>query len=312
MAACFMLSLKMIRRARLVTPVLRCWLFGAAWLAVATNARAWGDDGHRVVGELAWRYLSAEARLAVSESLTEPGYDSLAEASTWPDTFARRHPAYDAMKPFHYVNVAPNATAYRRERDCEAGCVVTALTQFVALLASSDPPLTVSERRRCIYWISHLMGDIHQPLHIAHPDGKGGTATLLRFFEAPDKRNAHWIWDIGLIERRPPPSRSATDAGAAGPPAYRVLADELALGLSAPRAAQFQRVTTPEALANEGLLLAQRAAFLKPSDHVDAAYEERSWPIVVQQLQKAGVRLAAVLNHALSPGAGARAQPATR
>jgi hypothetical protein len=298
----------MVRRARLVTPALARWLFGAAALAVAPKAHAWGDEGHRVVGEIAWRYLNPSAQAAVRESLTEPGYESLAEAATWPDTFARRDPAYDPMKPFHYVNVDATASHYRRERDCPNGCVVTALSQFIWLLQSSDPPLGVSERRRCTYWIAHLMGDIHQPLHIAHPDGKGGITTLLKFFEVPDKRNAHWIWDFGLIERRPPAPAAIAASVASDQPGYRALADELVAGLSQRQVAELQRVTSPEALANEGLLLARRSAFLKVTDHVDDAYERRSWPIVAQQLQKAGVRLAAVLNRAFD----AKAPPATR
>jgi hypothetical protein len=292
-----MLDPTMVRRA----PALSCWLFGAALLWVAPKAHAWGDDGHRVVGEIAWRYLRPDAQKAVSESLTDAGYESLAEAATWPDTFARRYPAYDPMKPFHYVNVDPTAAQYRRERDCPNGCVVTALAEFVALLESSDPPLSLSERRRCIYWIAHFMGDIHQPLHISHPDGKGGISTLVRFFEVPDKRNAHWIWDVGLIERRPPPPPATAATVASDQPTFRALADELVAGLSPREAAQLQRVTAGEAIANEGLLLARRWAFLKPSDHVDEAYEKRSWPIVVQQLKRAGLRLAAVLNRALAP-----------
>lgn len=261
-----------------------------------------------MVGEIAWRYLGPSAQAAVSESLTEPGYATLAEAATWPDTFARRDPAYDAMKPLHYVNVEATAAQYRRERDCPNGCVVTALAQFVWLLQSSDPPLGLSERRRCIYWIAHLMGDIHQPLHIAHPDGKGGNTTLLRFFELPDKRNAHWIWDSGLIERRPPAPAAIATRVASDQPGYRALADELLASLSARQVAALQRVTTAEALANEGLLVARRSAFLNVTDHVDDAYERRSWPIVAQQLRKAGVRLAAVLNDAFGP----KARPTTR
>lgn len=304
MTTCSMLDSTMVRRA----PALSCWLFGTALLWVAPQAHAWGDDGHRVVGEIAWRYLSPDARAAVSESLTDPGYDSLAEAATWPDTFARRDPAYDAMKPFHYVNVDAQAAQYRRERDCPSGCVVTALSQFVTLLESSDPPLSLGERRRCIYWISHFMGDIHQPLHIAHPDGKGGISTLLHFFDAPDKRNAHWIWDFGLIERRPRPP--ASTVAASDQPTFRVIADELLVGLTPVDVQALQRVTSPELIANEGLLLARRWAFLKPTDHVDEAYEKQSWPVVVGQLKRAGLRLAAVLNRALRPAPPS--PPATR
>ncbi|HVY27804.1 MAG TPA: S1/P1 nuclease [Polyangiaceae bacterium] len=272
-------------------------LFGAASWLVAPKAHAWGDEGHRVVGELAYRWLSPRARARVNETLTEAGYQSLAEAATWPDTYARRHPEYDAMKPFHYVNVQPTAAHYDRDRDCPNGCVVTALAQFVSLLGESSPSL--SERRRCIYWVAHFMGDIHQPLHIAHPDGKGGIATLLWFFDAKDKRNAHWIWDNGLIERRPPPSPEVKDRVASDQPAYRALADELAVEMTPARLRAFQYTTAPEAIADEGLNMARRSAYLKSTDHVDDAYEEAHWPLVKQQLQKAGARLAAVLERAL-------------
>jgi hypothetical protein len=287
------------------------YLFGSALTLVASPARAWGDDGHRAVGELAYRYLTPAARAAVDEALSEPGYQSLAEAATWPDTFARRFPEYDPMKPLHYVNVDARAPSYQRQRDCANGCVVSALDQFVALLGNGDPPLSLVERRRCIYWIAHLMGDIHQPLHVAHPDGKGGTRTLLHFFEAPDLRSAHWIWDFGLIERRParPSTPSGGDGGSEPPPSYRALADELAAGLTPAKLRAYQRTTAAEALANEGLALSKRYAYLTSSDHVDAAYEQSRWPIVAEQLQKAGARLAAVLERALvrAPSSAGRA-----
>jgi hypothetical protein len=276
-----------------------CLLVAAASALVAPHARAWGDDGHRVVGELAWRHLSPTARAAVAEALTEAGYESLAEAATWPDTYARRFPEYDPMKPFHYVNVDAKAPSYQRERDCANGCVVTAITQFIALLESKEPPRSLTERRRDIYWIAHFMGDIHQPLHVAHPDARGGTATLLGFFEVPDKRSAHWIWDFGLIERRPAPNVATSGAVASDMPPFRAIADELTAELTPARVRAFQTVTSPEAIANEGLLLSRSYAFLKSTDHVDAAYEKTRWPIVRSQLEKAGVRLAAILEHAL-------------
>jgi hypothetical protein len=297
----------MVPKPRFTAPLL-AWLLGAAAALVAPKALAWGDDGHRVVGELAFRQLTPRARAAVTEALTEPGYESLAEAATWPDTFARRFPEYDPMKPFHYVNVDAKAQRYRQERDCPSGCVVTALTQFIALLESGEPALSLSERRRAIYWIAHLMGDIHQPLHIAHPDGRGGIVTLLKFFEAPDQRNAHWIWDFGLIQRRPAPPRPTSDVVATDQPEFRALADELLATTTPAQRRAFERSTAPEQIANEGLTLARKYAFLTSKDHVDATYEASRWPVVARQLQKAGVRLATVLNRAF----GGPAAPSAR
>jgi S1/P1 Nuclease len=275
-------------------------LFGAALGLVASHSRAWGDEGHRVVGELAYRLASPDARAALDRLLTDPGYTTLADAATWPDTYARRFREYDAMKSFHYVNVDPERAAYSRARDCEHGCIVTALEQHLALLGMGEQ-LSASERRFSLYWVAHLMGDLHQPLHVAHPDGRGGNRTLLRFFDEPERKNAHWIWDNGLIERRPPPSPPVSDAVATDQPSYRALADALAAEITPDEARRYQRTVAPELLVNESLAVARRAAFLRESDRVDAAYERATWPVVARQLKRAGARLAAALERALAP-----------
>jgi hypothetical protein len=261
-------------------------------------ALGWGDEGHRAVGELAYRHLSPRARQAVDEALTEPGYTSLAEAATWPDTFARHHSEYAPMASFHYVNVDSRATSYLASRDCPNGCIVSALSQFIGLLSSSS--LSLSERRYAIYWTAHLMGDLHQPLHVAHPDGKGGNLTLVSFFDMPEQRKAHWVWDTGLLERRP--LAGAPTSGATSEDALRALVAQLDASLTASQARAFQRVTAPESIVNEVLGVSRRWSFLATGSRVDAAYEASRWPIVALQLEKAGARLAAVLNRAFDVG----------
>lgn len=278
------------------------WVYGlvsASVVAFAPSAHAWGEDGHRAIGELAYRYARAETRAVLAELLTEPGYETLADAATWPDTYARRFAEYDAMKPFHYVNVDARAARYSRARDCAVGCVVSVLEQHLALLQSDAPPLPASERRFSVYWVAHLVGDLHQPLHVAHSDARGGTRTMLKFFELEEPRSAHWIWDYGLIDRRPPPSAAARDVIATDQPSFRALADELAAELTPAKLRDYRRTLAPEAIANESLALAQRYAF--DAGPVDAAYEATRFPLVARQLQRAGVRLAAVLDRALAP-----------
>jgi S1/P1 Nuclease len=273
-------------------------LFGAALGLVASRARAWGDEGHRAIGELAYRLAATETRAALDRLLTDPSYTTLADAATWPDTHARRFREYDAMRVFHFVNVPPASAAYSRARDCEQGCIVTALEQHMALLGRGEA-LTASERRFSLYWVAHLMGDLHQPLHVAHPDGRGGNRTLLPFFDEPERKSAHWIWDSGLIERRPPPSPRVSDAVATDQPSYRALADALGASLTPAEVRRYQRTLAPELIVNEVFAVARRAAFLRESEHVDAAYERATWPVVEEQLKRAAARLAAALDRAL-------------
>lgn len=273
----------------------------ATLLLLARNARAWGDDGHRIVGELAWRRLSPAAQSAVKEALTDPGYATLAEAATWPDTYARHVPGFEAYKPFHYVNIDARAPRYQRKRDCANGCIVPMLEQLIPLLEDRNEPLSLNDRRSAIYWIAHLMGDIHQPLHVAHPDGKGGTATWLAFLDPKNRRSAHWIWDVGLIEAHAA-SASKDDA----PASYLGLADELGPGITPAKARVWLRASAPEQLVDETLVVSRRYAYLEDGGSVAARFAAQRWPIVAEQLEKAGVRLAAILERAFgAPAAGA-------
>jgi hypothetical protein len=263
--------------------LLLCWV-------APSPARAWGDDGHRVIGHIASRMLTEQARAALDECLTEPGYETLAEAATWPDTHARRFRQFDAMKPYHYVNVPARARAYDRQRDCAEGCVVTALEQFVELLAA--PELSLAERRNAVYWVAHLVGDIHQPLHVAHPDGKGGNLTRVSYLDL-GTQNLHWVWDVGLIEQ-------GLNRSSVTPRSWSALAEQLLGGLKPSAVRSFQRVTAAEALVGESLALAKRHAYATSGMVVDEQYVERTWPVVALQLQMSGVRLAAILNRALA------------
>jgi hypothetical protein len=240
----------------------------------------------------------------VQDCLTEAEFSTLADAATWADMYARRLSSYAWANPLHYVNVAPDAPRYVESRDCPSGCVVTAIRRYRALLAEPGTDLAARKRRQeALYFLAHFVGDIHQPLHVAHPDGRGGNATLVPFFG--ETKNAHWIWDEGLLVRRPKDSSAGSAAGAPGagepePPGWEELAFSLRLAIEPAQRVAWEKNLDPEHWANESLALAKQHAFLKPGQAVDTAYVAARWVIVRKQLQKAGVRLAAMLNAAFA------------
>src|SRR5262249_17194508 len=89
-------------RLRIAIPI-------AALLIVAQAAPSWagGPLGHRVVGRLAERQLTPQARAAVKE-LFEPG-ESMADASTWADGQRR---AIKGRGNWHYVDVPLDQDRY--------------------------------------------------------------------------------------------------------------------------------------------------------------------------------------------------------
>jgi hypothetical protein len=149
---------------------------------------------------------------------------------------------------------------------------------------------TLEDRRFALRFLIHCIEDMHQPCHVGDNSDKGGNLTQVRFFERGT--NMHALWDSGMIERV---SKSED----------YWLAD---LGhLDSPEARQEAMKGTVEDWATESLLAARQAYQvpetgnrIKSGQKLRDAYLEVSLPVVRQQLARAGVRLAWVLNEAFS------------
>ncbi|MGB7404759.1 MAG: S1/P1 nuclease [Pacificimonas sp.] len=164
-------------------------------LVPLSPALAWGKTGHRVSGRIADAFLTTEARTAVA-SLIET--ESLAEASTWadfmrasPDPFWQRE-----ASPYHYVTV-PDGMTYTEIGPPPEGDAVTALAKFRAQML--DTSLPTEQRALALRLVVHIVGDLHQPLHVGNGTDRGGNDVTVQFFGEP--RNLHSVWDSSLIDR---------------------------------------------------------------------------------------------------------------
>ena len=267
-------------------------------LTIPSLALSWGNEGHRAVGEIAWHYLNPSAKAGVRE-LLEPGrYYTLAETATWPDTYARGNPNYRWVEPFHYINIDRDAASVVvNGRNCRRNaCVVGGIREFARQLQDEEVPRW--KRVNALRFLSHFVGDVHQPLHVAHFDGRGGTRTFPEY-DGSDSRHIHKLWDTILIREyirtyeRPSdgwePDRSET--------LWEDFAYDLRMSITPDDAADWAGTLDPKAWANESLVIAKRELFSYddgdrlPDDYIDDAVR-----IISEQIQKAGVRLAAILN----------------
>src|SRR5512132_306726 len=53
-------------------------------------------------------------------------------------------------------------------------------------------------RRLALRFVTHLIGDIHQPLHASFAEDRGGNSVDVRFNGR--KENLHSLWDTALVE----------------------------------------------------------------------------------------------------------------
>jgi hypothetical protein len=274
----------------------------AALLLIAPAALAWGPEGHGIIADIAQRHLDPAAARAVAQLLALQGDHHLDQVSSWPDQIRKDHPE---TGPWHYVDIPLRAPEYSRRRDCPQGhCVVVKLPHYVRVLA--DRSASPRVRLEALKWVVHLVGDIHQPLHDTDHDDRGGNDVKLVYFGHPT--NLHRMWDTNILEHalhlRMGPhytfDHQATRRIAGHLDAQITPAERAAWSPAAPLAHIDAEAV---AWADAAHMLAQTTAYgALPSHrgpHWSAPYQARAWPVVRGQLQRAGVRLADVLNAAL-------------
>jgi hypothetical protein len=260
-----------------VVPYLRrlCVVLATLFLTIdlAPCAMAWGPVGHRAVGRIAERHLTPQTARAVADLLAP---EQLAYVTTWPDEI-RPEPDWAKGDPWHWVTI-PDGQTYESAPKNPGGDILEAIPRFEKILADRKAPRV--ERVQALKWLSHLVGDLHQPLHVGRGDDHGGNDAPVLWFDEPT--NLHAVWDSKVIDSK------------------QLSFSELADLLDHPTAEQLREWegTSPREWARESQSL--RAACYEMGDgRLSVRYVHDHWPTIQRRLLQAGVRLAAELNQLL-------------
>lgn len=236
------------------------------FLLGTTRSFAWGQKGHTLVAEVAFNYLDETTKKNVQQYLDGM---TLEEAANWMDAI-KSDPANDFMKPYHYIDFEKGSKEPAKGENI--------LTVLNCTLNELDHKETLShdDIKRRILFLFHLIGDLHQPLHVGYPSDKGGNTVQLNFMGSYGT-NLHSTWDTGIIEYK---ATSLTDV-------------------------MNSKKYTPEALAGVQKIdivgwAKQSRGYLKDAytvsnNKADNRYVDAVYPIIKTQLLDAGIRLAAVL-----------------
>jgi hypothetical protein len=247
---------------KLVFSLLLTVLFSAAF--------GWGQTGHRVTGHIADAYLSKKTKTALAKIL---GTESLAMASTWMDEI-RSDSTYDYTSDWHWVTIN-NGETYAASAKNPKGDVIMTLERVINELKSKK--LSAEKEREYLKMLIHLIGDIHQPLHVGCCDDRGGNQVKVTWHGA--NSNLHTVWDTKMIE--------STDLS------YT----EFAASLAKPSAAEVKRLQSSSILdwANESIAL-RKQVYNYGDGKLGYEYSYQNLNTVRKRLLEAGVRLAGVLN----------------
>jgi hypothetical protein len=166
--------------------------FAAIAALMPSPAFAWGKTGHRVVAAIADTQLSGLARARV-EQILGPG-ESLDEAANWPDEMRSAPEPFwqKTATPWHYVTL--DGIIY--DHAPPEGDAIEALSRFRKTL--QDPNASLADKQLALRFIVHLVGDLHQPLHVGKCCDKGGNDVRVTWFGKPT--NLHAVWDSQLVD----------------------------------------------------------------------------------------------------------------
>jgi len=235
------------------------------------NVVGWGVTGHRTIGYIAEQHLSKKAKKQVDRVLKR---ESLAIVTNWMDEI-KSDPSYKHAYTWHYVTI-PNGETYESSEKESKGDIVQTIERLVAELKKGG--LDAKTESEHVKMLAHLIGDIHQPLHVGNGTDKGANDVKIKYFWKDS--NLHRVWDSGMIDGK---LLSYTELG------------NSINTLSKEEVAKIQNSTVRD-WANESVALRDACYDIGEKKSINYKYDYKHWPTVQQQLLKAGLRLAATLN----------------
>ena len=250
------IKMKLVAFAILVSTVLPKFSFG------------WGIEGHHMIAEIAYLLLSEPAKQKLKQYLSG---SSIQNASTWMDE-QKRNPAYQYLSDTHFINIVKGKLF---SAPISKNNIYTQLTEVMSELENISS-LSPEKAKYDLEILIHLMGDLHQPLHVSFGEDKGGNT--VNTIVGNKKMNLHFAYDIGIIELKD------ISTGSIIPQFAKLTADQK-LGIEKGNLGDWINETRSQLLFVYGF----------ENGTLNQDYLNKAQPIIENQILKAGIRLSYLL-----------------
>lgn len=239
--------------------------------SLAFPAFGWGPIGHYTVGHIADHHLTNKARKRVAQVLEN---EPLALVGVWMDE-VRSDERYSHTYDWHWAAI-PDSLDYEQTVKNPNGDIIMTIERLVRELKSDT--LSAQLEKEHLKMLVHLVGDIHQPLHVGTGEDQGGNLVKVTWYW--EDSNLHRVWDIGMIE------------------VQKLSYTELSHGIdhaTQEEVLQWQG-TDVRTWAKESKSLRALVYELPEDKKINYKYAYRNYPTVKKRLSQAGIRLAGLLN----------------
>lgn len=252
----------------------RLLLFTIALQLVTGSAFSWGNKGHDTTCAIAARHLDKKARSAVRRLLEGK---TIVYYAAWMDQASNNIPQYLHTKSWHYKNVDDGET-FDNARLHPNGDILRAIDSQISILKDRESPC--EKKSLALKFLIHLIGDLHQPLHLGHLSDYGGNTWKVQFFNTDT--DLHTVWDSRLVE-------------AVHDWSHTEWSEELDTK-NAEYIASLQ-AGTPQDWGRESYEIAKEIYKATPQgSNISYAYVLTWTPVVERQFLRGGLRLARLLN----------------
>lgn len=241
-----------------------------AFTLTLSQAFAWGQIGHYLIGYMAGQQLKRSARKNVERVLYPM---SIGRSGTWMDEIKSDN-RYDYAYSWHYLTSKHGE--YDPQLQEKGGNAYEAINRIKEQLKSEN--LNPTEEAEKLKMLIHLVEDIHQPLHVGTGEDSGGNDVKLEYFW--QSSNLHSVWDSGMIDRW---SMSYTEIG-----------DELMRRLTPEMEDQYRDATIDDWL-QEAVDARPLVYKLPENNKLSYNYDYATRSLLEERLIAASVRLAQIL-----------------
>lgn len=244
--------------------------------AVKAENPEWGATGHRTIGEIASTYIKGKTKRKIADLLDG---QSLALVSTFGDDI-KSDKKYREFYTWHYINMSFDVRYEDSEKN-PSGDLVTGIEKCKSVILDK----TSSKQDKAFYLklLVHLIGDLHQPMHVGQKEDKGGNDIQVQWFGKGT--NLHSVWDSKMIEH------------------YNMTYTELAANtneISKDEVLRFQQGSIVDWVNETQSYAIEVYGSAEVGENLRYEYMYTNFELARTQLQKGGIRLAKVLNELFS------------
>ena len=256
------------------------FLFGvlSVLLTIPVDLLAWGMTGHRVIAQLAEENISQQAKKKIRKLLEDI---PMAYWSNWGDFIKSDTTGkWEHTHQWHYINIPGNLDYQQFLKEIKSVDIENVYSQIPVLQETlKSKTASDDDKRTALYLLIHLVGDMHQPMHVGRFEDLGGNTIDVSWFGTPT--NIHAVWDSRLINYE---NYSYTE--------YSKILNTI----NKDRKRVIQSGTLEDWLFETYQITNEIYSSIKPDDELRYEYQYKYKYTVELLLQRAGLRLAQILN----------------